>query len=252
MSGESWHIVEGGTSIGPFDTDQMIGRIRDGRLGPDTLVWHDGLPNWEAASIHFDFAGTAAPPLPTAHAPSGGQAYGSPAGQGGHIGPDGLYVGAPSRSFGEAIRVCFSKFVTFRGRASRSEYWWFTLFTFIGSFLLGLLDAVLFGSDSGPLGTLFGLAVLLPSISAAVRRLHDTDRSGWWIGGFYIALLVFVILLGGALAATAPAMSDDAALEMMMGFGMLGLVLMVALLIYSILMLVFLCTRGTPGPNRFG
>jgi uncharacterized membrane protein YhaH (DUF805 family) len=56
--------------------------------------------------------------------------------------------------FQDAIRVCFSKYATFSGRASRPEYWWFVLFLCLGT--------------------------LLPSLAAATRRLHDTQRSGWW------------------------------------------------------------------------
>ena len=83
-------------------------------------------------------------------------------------------------SFGEAVKTCFSKYVDFSGRAPRSEFWWFVLFVIIVSVV-----ALLIG-----LNTLFGLAMLLPSIAVTVRRLHDTDRSGWWY------LLVFVPLLG--------------------------------------------------------
>jgi uncharacterized membrane protein YhaH (DUF805 family) len=95
-------------------------------------------------------------------------------------------------SFGTAITTCLRKFATFRGRASRSEYWWFYLFWFlvmaaaivIGAAINGARTAILF-----LLIALFGLA--LPQISAAVRRLHDTDLSGWWY------LIVFVPTVGG-------------------------------------------------------
>ena len=64
------------------------------------------------------------------------------------------------------------------GRASRSEYWWFVLFTAIASGAAGALD-VLFPGDL--LQTLFGLATLIPGIVLGIRRMHDVNKSGWWI-----------------------------------------------------------------------
>lgn len=93
-------------------------------------------------------------------------------------------------TFQESIRVCFSKYADFSGRASRSEYWWFVLFIVLASLGISMISDVL--------GGIFALATLLPSIAAATRRLHDTNRSGWWqliclvpiIGG--IVLIVFL------------------------------------------------------------
>ncbi len=76
-------------------------------------------------------------------------------------------------TFGESIRTCFSKYATFSGRASRSEYWWFFLFNFLVSLGCGMISDTLSG--------LFSLAVLLPSLAVGVRRLHDIDKSGWFL-----------------------------------------------------------------------
>lgn len=75
-------------------------------------------------------------------------------------------------TFQDSIRVCFSKYADFNGRAGRPEYWWFALFIIVASLALSKL--------SPTLGGVFSLATLLPSIAAAARRLHDTHRSGWW------------------------------------------------------------------------
>ena len=86
------------------------------------------------------------------------------------------------------------KYAVFDGRARRSEYWYFVLFSLIVSVVLSLFDGIigtLTGLQVGPLGSIYGLAVLLPSIAVAVRRLHDTNRSGWWL------LLALVPLVGG-------------------------------------------------------
>jgi uncharacterized membrane protein YhaH (DUF805 family) len=95
-------------------------------------------------------------------------------------------------SFGESVRTCFTKYVEFKGRASRPEYWWFFLSYFIVYFLaLGIGYALRAGAT---LGLLVGLGYFLPLLAAAVRRLHDTGRSGWW---YLIGLIpiVGVILL---------------------------------------------------------
>lgn len=101
-------------------------------------------------------------------------------------------------NFSSAIRSCFSKYVTFSGRACRSEFWYFMLFTVLGSITLSLFDIASFGSgpdDPQPFSSVFSIAVFLPMISVTVRRLHDTDRSGWWYWLALIPLIGWIILL---------------------------------------------------------
>ena len=75
-------------------------------------------------------------------------------------------------TFIESIQTCFRKYADFKGRASRSEYWWFTLFVVLVSIAAGLLgDAA---------NALVALALFLPYLAVSARRLHDTGRSGWW------------------------------------------------------------------------
>lgn len=87
------------------------------------------------------------------------------------------------------------KYFVFEGRARRKEYWMFTLFNIIVSIVLGIVDGILglrIGEASiGTLGLIYSLAVLLPCLGVSVRRLHDTDRSGWWL------LIALVPLVGG-------------------------------------------------------
>ncbi|MDB9734885.1 DUF805 domain-containing protein [Porticoccaceae bacterium] len=82
------------------------------------------------------------------------------------------------------------KYATIEGRASRSEFWWFTLFLVLGGILFDVLDAVLgwqfgepdiFGNRPGVLNLLYNLAVLVPIVCVTARRLHDVNRSGWWM-----------------------------------------------------------------------
>lgn len=75
-------------------------------------------------------------------------------------------------------------YTTFSGRASRREYWLFTLVNFIIAIALAVVDMRLKindGKDSGILGDLYSVLVLLPSIGVSIRRAHDTSQSGWWI-----------------------------------------------------------------------
>jgi uncharacterized membrane protein YhaH (DUF805 family) len=105
-------------------------------------------------------------------------------------------VGAelPMVGFGEAISRGFRNYATFSGRSTRAESWWWTLFTFLTGVILAIVDTVtgtmgMFG-DAGLLGQLFDLAVLVPSLALGVRRLHDINRTGWWL------FLIFVLVIG--------------------------------------------------------
>jgi uncharacterized membrane protein YhaH (DUF805 family) len=90
-------------------------------------------------------------------------------------------------NFIDAIRICFVKYVDFTGRAPAAEYWYFALFGFIAGICLSIVYA--------PLGIAFDLAILLPDLAVAVRRLHDFDRSGWWLLLGLIPIIGWIVLL---------------------------------------------------------
>ena len=102
-------------------------------------------------------------------------------------------------SFTDSIKICLQKYIDFNGRAARPEYWWFVLLTIVLSFI-------------PVIGWLIRLVLLLPSLSVQVRRLHDMNRSAWWL-----LLLVPPITFIGA-----------------------------------IVLLIMSAFPGTPGPNRYG
>jgi uncharacterized membrane protein YhaH (DUF805 family) len=114
--------------------------------------------------------------------------------------------------FGQAIATCFSKYVSFRGRAARPEYWWWVLFVIVVPVIILAVGAAVMSASSLPwmVTGLFYLVIILPTIAVAVRRLHDTDHTGWW---FFIQL---VPVIGG------------------------------------LWFLYFMVISGTQGPNRFG
>ncbi len=113
----------------------------------------------------------------------------------------------------QAVKSVFSKYATFQGRARRSEYWWFALFSLVASVVAAVLDNLLFNrayGSYGVFGVIVTLGLIVPSLAVAWRRLHDTDRSGAW---YFIGLIP---------------------------------------LVGTIILLVFLCTDSKPQPNRFG
>jgi uncharacterized membrane protein YhaH (DUF805 family) len=110
--------------------------------------------------------------------------------------------------FDDAVKLGFANYVNFSGRACRSEYWYWFLFTIIAGLASGLIDRWIVGPPI--IGTIFGLATFLPGLAVSVRRLHDVDRSGWWI------LLDLIPVVGW------------------------------------IILIIWFCTKGTDGPNRFG
>ena len=87
-------------------------------------------------------------------------------------------------NFIEATKKCLNNYANFEGRARRSEYWWFFLFNVLVGMVTGVLDLLLLSKgpeDVGIIGTIGSLALLLPSIAVAVRRMHDVGKNGWFI-----------------------------------------------------------------------
>lgn len=100
--------------------------------------------------------------------------------------------------FTQSVRTVLSKYVVFSGRARRSEYWWFTLFAIVVGIVASGIDTALGSSPAdgtGVVGGLVGLALLLPSLTVQVRRLHDTGRSGWWVLLNLLVVIGWIVLL---------------------------------------------------------
>ncbi len=91
------------------------------------------------------------------------------------------------------------KYAVFEGRPRRQEYWMFFLFNVIIGFVLGLVDGfaglTIGESGAGMLGSIYSLAVLCPGIAVAIRRLHDTGRSGFWLLIAFVPCIGFIVLL---------------------------------------------------------
>ncbi len=97
-------------------------------------------------------------------------------------------------NFVEAVKSGFRNYVNFSGRAVRSEYWYWTLFATVVAVVFGTIDQLLYpGDEMGAFSVvdiIVSLALLLPGIAVSVRRLHDIDRTGWW-------LLLGLTIIGG-------------------------------------------------------
>ena len=104
--------------------------------------------------------------------------------------------GGLRRDFAGSVNICLNKYADFNGRAPRSEYWWWVLFVFLAALAAGIVAGVLDGLFGGRLFdrlvrlALF-LAFVVPNLAVAVRRLHDLNKSGWWL------LLGFIPAIGG-------------------------------------------------------
>ena len=100
--------------------------------------------------------------------------------------------------FIEATEVCFTKYFNFSGRARRSEYWFFTLFTLLTSSFFIYFEGymgIFPNTDQAVLANIFSLLVIIPSIAVGVRRLHDTNHSGWWYLLIVIPIIGWIVIL---------------------------------------------------------
>ena len=102
-------------------------------------------------------------------------------------------------NFQTAIEICIKKkYADFSGRASRSEFWFFYLFILIGSILTIIADVNMFSHSFdawGPVNSIYQLLVILPSLAVSARRLHDTNRSGWWYLLIFLPIVGVIILI---------------------------------------------------------
>ena len=171
----------------------------------------------------------------------------------------------PRMGFIEAIKTCFKKSFVFKGRARRSEYWWWVLFSTLLymciSFVGGLIpeDSLLIAGIYSIIVILGSIYMTIVSMAVAVRRLHDVGRSGWWYGSSLIFIFVWFIWftiecfnvamnLNLSPNATADMVSNAILMEL------IGKILItyIPLMIYGVMLLVFYCMDSKPGTNKYG
>jgi uncharacterized membrane protein YhaH (DUF805 family) len=145
------------------------------------------------------------------------------------------------------------KYADFSGRAPRAEYWWFFLAVIIAYIVISIIESIL-GLNRmiigvyGPLSALLLVGTLVPSLAVGVRRLHDTNRTGWWLVGPLVPYLLG-FALGGAAMMGGAASGNPAALGA--GMGLAGIFILIGA-VCALVLLVFYCLPGTPGDNRYG
>lgn len=141
-------------------------------------------------------------------------------------------------TFTQAVKTCLTeKFCTAKGRASRSEYWWFFLFSVVIQ-IVGIFFFAFFFAAIGalefykPVFVLFIIVFSIPTFAVAARRLHDLNCSGWWAGALYIYSFV---------SSSVPRIYDN-----------LAIIFVPISLIVTVAWIVAMAKKGTPSPNRFG
>ena len=204
MNEDKWFCVINGKQDGPHSVEALQSMGAATPFRSDMLVWKEGMAEWAPLS-----ATPLAALLSRMMAPPGVPLGASVQAAAHNVGAQISAVAADLQSsvsttapgFVDAIKICLAKYADFNGRASRPEFWYFVLFNVIVSLVVGWIPY---------LGILIALALLLPGIAVGVRRLHDIDRTGWWLLIGFVPLVGFIVLV------------------------------------------VFNCTKGTEGTNRFG
>lgn len=143
----------------------------------------------------------------------------------------------------EPFRRCFD----YSGRSRRMEYWSYALFVFVTMSVIGFIETKMGWSrpaapgaspgdrEGGILSSIVMLALVIPGLAVAVRRLHDSDRAGWWLALPAAPILFWIVALIGEFN------SPD-----------LFKPVVVAIVVAPLIVLAFMCLPGTRGPNRFG
>ena len=174
MSEKIWYYADGEEPRGVFSNLDLKNLIASGKINDSTLVWRDGMEEWQPLKTAFKNIESTPPKRQAPRVPeqkdvaetSGTMVVGE--------------VG-PSRGFTESVEICFKKAFVFSGRASRSEYWYFFLFYML------VLFAAFFIEFEIPYATTIVVSVfLIPILAVQVRRMHDVKRSGWWAGTAFL------------------------------------------------------------------
>lgn len=171
-------------------------------------------------------------------------------------------------TFSEAVKTCFSKFLTFSGRASRPEYWFFFLFIVIWNIIAGIIDWQFFTQvtmtqaegetsvtavSNQPVQSIVGLIVFFPHLAVAWRRMHDTGRNGLY------ALLPILLILGASAVLVfgiglASSFQHGGSLDILFTRATLLIVIptLLVLFVSPLLVLWWLTRPSQPGTNKYG
>jgi len=174
---KQYYIGQNGQTLGPFPLHELKGKS----ISRQTLIWYDGLAEWIAAEKDPDVLAmlltesyqsppdnnSQVPPSPINSVPSSESVNSTP-----------TLTYTKNLSGIEYFFFCLQNYATFSGRARRSEYWYFFLFNVIFAIVIGFVGGL---TRMPIIANIYTLAVLIPGIAAAVRRLHDVGKSGWYL-----------------------------------------------------------------------
>lgn len=154
--------------------------------------------------------------------------------------------------FVEAVKTCFEKRLTFSGRASRSEFWYFHMF----NVFVRCTIVVIFCYASNLLSNNFEIILIIllltalnPNLSASVRRFHDINRSGWFVLWIYAFTIPFIILI---ILSAVPILNSILPKDPLMTVFIAFVVASIISVVVSIYLTILLSRKGTVGDNRFG
>lgn len=167
--------------------------------------------------------------------------------------------------FVRAVKTCLKKSFVFKGRARRSEYWWWILFTNILYLLISVITEAI-PKDYLLLMGIYSLVILLGTIyfaivssAVSIRRLHDIGRSGWWYGFsviliFGMSIWISIDIINTAMSMDAGRYANPEAMGNELLMQMMGKIIIayIPYLIYSIILLVWYCMDSRPGANKYG
>ena len=234
-------IQKGSQPWGPIVPSDLQKLAQSGKLLPDDLVWQQGsenkvrakqvkglsfkTPQADLSNLLQDIDSSPVKDRVPDHTPSSSGKLKKPE--------------LPRVSFHDAINSGLQNYATFDGRATRAEYWWWTLF-------VSLLGAIPI------LGCVIGFGLFLPTIAMTTRRLHDIGRTGWWQLLFFGIPFIAVCCTIGLFFSALVAGSFSAAITAgtMVTFGCITIV--IGTIVSGIWWTIWLVTQGDTGPNRYG
>jgi len=172
-----WYYAVEGASVGPVSEEEFKALIAAGTIHSDTLVWQEGMDDWLPFGRADNQIGSG--PVPPLNA----------------VGNTQDPARADANTFVGALKDGFARYVDFGTRSTRSQFWWWALWSIVIGIIASIIDAIIGFGDSGPANLLTSLALLLPSIAVAIRRLHDIGRTGWWYLFVFLPVIGWILLI---------------------------------------------------------
>ena len=198
-----WYYEDGDRKQnGPHEAEEILKRLNRGDISRERLVWRSGMSEWQPLSRTelAEHLKETPPPLPVRGRVSGAVEsepedtfFNSP--------PEDVHPrkgrdwSAPRRGFVEAVLEGIEKTLTYSGRASRSEYWYYILFMILANVLIGFFGFADAGAPPNTMVSLIYFILIIPGFAVTARRLHDIGKSGWWQLSFIIPILGTILML---------------------------------------------------------